>query len=201
MPGVTHVFNYDLPEVPDAYIHRIGRTARAGADGMAVAFCAPDEIRLLRDIERLMGLSVDVASGAIPQDQARPPRGRGSAPRGQGGKRPAGNGQRTEGRGQRRDGRNGAPPRNPQFGALIAQMNDAGGKAEGGRSRNGAESGDAGKRNRRPHRKGTNAPQSAGPEGHRHKRGGNAGKRAPNAGGQRRDGGGRNGFGDRRNQA
>ncbi len=40
IPGVTHVFNYDLPEVPDAYVHRIGRTARAGRDGIAIAFCA-----------------------------------------------------------------------------------------------------------------------------------------------------------------
>ena len=96
VPGVTHVYNYDLPEVPDAYVHRIGRTARAGAAGKAVAFCAPDEIRLLRDIERLMGVSVDVASGEVPRDQARPTRaggGRGSGPRGQGGNRPAGNGQ------------------------------------------------------------------------------------------------------------
>ncbi|HEV7433454.1 MAG TPA: DEAD/DEAH box helicase, partial [Pseudorhizobium sp.] len=38
IPGVTHVFNYDLPEVPDAYVHRIGRTARAGRDGIAIAF-------------------------------------------------------------------------------------------------------------------------------------------------------------------
>ncbi len=58
IPGVTHVYNYDLPEVPDAYVHRIGRTARAGRDGIAIAFCAPDEIRLLRDIEKLMGIEI-----------------------------------------------------------------------------------------------------------------------------------------------
>ena len=40
---LSHVFNYDLPEVPETYVHRIGRTARAGADGMAVSFCAPEE--------------------------------------------------------------------------------------------------------------------------------------------------------------
>ena len=76
IPGVTHVYNYDLPEVPDAYVHRIGRTARAGRDGQAIAFCAPDEIRLLRDIERLMGITVEIASGEVPEDQARPARGR-----------------------------------------------------------------------------------------------------------------------------
>ena len=51
--GVTHVVNYDLPEVPDAYVHRIGRTARAGASGQAISFCAPDEKHLLRSIEKL----------------------------------------------------------------------------------------------------------------------------------------------------
>ena len=53
IPGVSHVFNYDLPHVPDQYVHRIGRTARAGASGIAIAFCADDERNLLRDIERL----------------------------------------------------------------------------------------------------------------------------------------------------
>ncbi len=41
IPGVSHVVNFDLPDVPEQYVHRIGRTARAGADGIAVAFCAP----------------------------------------------------------------------------------------------------------------------------------------------------------------
>ena len=52
IPGVSHVINFDLPDVPEQYVHRIGRTARAGADGIAVAFCAPDERGNLRDIER-----------------------------------------------------------------------------------------------------------------------------------------------------
>ena len=68
IPGVTHVYNYDLPEVPDAYVHRIGRTARNGRDGIAIAFCAPDEAHLLRDIERLMGIKIAVASGEAPAE-------------------------------------------------------------------------------------------------------------------------------------
>jgi ATP-dependent RNA helicase RhlE len=52
IPGVSHVVNYDLPDVPEQYVHRIGRTARAGADGIAIALCAPDERGNLRDIER-----------------------------------------------------------------------------------------------------------------------------------------------------
>ena len=50
--SVSHVIQYELPEVPEQYVHRIGRTARAGKDGSAVAFCAEDERDLLRDIER-----------------------------------------------------------------------------------------------------------------------------------------------------
>jgi ATP-dependent RNA helicase RhlE len=52
IPGVSHVVNFDLPDVPEQYVHRIGRTARAGADGIAIAFCSPDERGNLRDIER-----------------------------------------------------------------------------------------------------------------------------------------------------
>lgn len=74
IPAVSHVFNYDLPEVPDAYVHRIGRTARAGRDGIAIAFCGPDEGRLLRDVEKLMGIEIPVASGEPPANLARPAR-------------------------------------------------------------------------------------------------------------------------------
>lgn len=58
IPGVSHVYNFNLPEVPENYVHRIGRTARAGRDGSAVAFCSPEEAKLLRQIERLTGLEV-----------------------------------------------------------------------------------------------------------------------------------------------
>jgi ATP-dependent RNA helicase RhlE len=58
--GVTHVINFDLPNVPEQYVHRIGRTARGGAGGMAISFCASDERPYLRDIERLIRQSVPV---------------------------------------------------------------------------------------------------------------------------------------------
>jgi ATP-dependent RNA helicase RhlE len=51
--AVSHVVQFELPNVPEAYVHRIGRTARAGADGSAVAFCSDDERGLLRDIEKV----------------------------------------------------------------------------------------------------------------------------------------------------
>jgi ATP-dependent RNA helicase RhlE len=55
IPGVANVVNYDLPNVAEAYVHRIGRTARAGRDGVAISFCSPDERPLLKDIEKLVG--------------------------------------------------------------------------------------------------------------------------------------------------
>jgi ATP-dependent RNA helicase RhlE len=58
--GVSHVFNFDLPNVPEDYVHRIGRTARAGAAGVAIAFCGEDERAYLRDIEKLTRQSVPV---------------------------------------------------------------------------------------------------------------------------------------------
>ena len=60
--GVSHVFNFELPNVPDQYVHRIGRTARAGRDGIAISFCAPDERGYLKDIEKLTRQRVAVRS-------------------------------------------------------------------------------------------------------------------------------------------
>ena len=63
IPDVRFVYNFDLPNVPENYVHRIGRTARAGASGAAVAFCAPDEMGELKAIHKTMGVSIPVASG------------------------------------------------------------------------------------------------------------------------------------------
>ena len=86
--GVTHVYNYDLPNVPENYVHRIGRTARAGATGIAVALCSPDEMGELKDIQKAMKATIPIASGAPwePMPGAKPdPR-----PRPQPGRRPQG---------------------------------------------------------------------------------------------------------------
>ena len=56
--GVSHVFNFDLPNIPESYVHRIGRTARAGAEGVAISFCDHEEGAFLRDIERLIRMSI-----------------------------------------------------------------------------------------------------------------------------------------------
>ena len=61
--GVSHVFNFDLPNETESYVHRIGRTGRAGRSGMAIAFCAPEEYDYLTSIERLMCMQIPVAEG------------------------------------------------------------------------------------------------------------------------------------------
>ena len=60
--AITHVVNFDLPNVPESYVHRIGRTGRAGATGTAISLCDPDERIFLRDIERLIKKKIPVAS-------------------------------------------------------------------------------------------------------------------------------------------
>jgi ATP-dependent RNA helicase RhlE len=65
--GVSHVINFDLPAEPESYVHRIGRTARAGAEGVAIAFCDAAERATLRQIEKLLGEKIPVV-GDIPQD-------------------------------------------------------------------------------------------------------------------------------------
>ncbi len=68
IPNVGHVINYALPEVAEQYVHRIGRTARAGAEGKAIAFCSHEERNLLRDIERLTRLKINI--DPLPKDFA-----------------------------------------------------------------------------------------------------------------------------------
>ena len=53
--SLTHVLNYELPNVPETYVHRIGRTARAGAAGVAISLCSTEELKYLKDIEKLIG--------------------------------------------------------------------------------------------------------------------------------------------------
>jgi ATP-dependent RNA helicase RhlE len=60
--GISHVINFDLPTPPESYVHRIGRTARAGASGVALSFCAGEERAQLRDIERLIARRLSVVA-------------------------------------------------------------------------------------------------------------------------------------------
>ena len=70
--GVSHVFNFEIPNDPESYVHRIGRTGRAGASGIAYSFCAHDEKRDLLEIERLIGQQVP--RSAQPVFEGSPPR-------------------------------------------------------------------------------------------------------------------------------
>ena len=79
--GLSHVFNYDLPNVPETYVHRIGRTGRAGKSGCAVSFCCEDELAYLADIEKLIKRTIPVRAHAWPAQFGTPVRD-GAAPGG-----------------------------------------------------------------------------------------------------------------------
>jgi ATP-dependent RNA helicase RhlE len=64
IPTVRHVYNFDMPNVPENYVHRIGRTARAGANGSSISFCAPAEMGELQAIEKLLKTPLPVVGGA-----------------------------------------------------------------------------------------------------------------------------------------
>ncbi|MQT11744.1 DEAD/DEAH box helicase [Segnochrobactrum spirostomi] len=156
--GVSHVFNFDLPNIPESYVHRIGRTARAGASGIAISFCAGDERDYLRQIEKLTRQPIALATAyastaaalagsgpvvADDRDRREDARGGGRGRNG-GGRQDGGrsngagrnnNGQRrSDGRaasgGQRNEPRNGADPR---VGAERPANTDARPNRAGGR--------------------------------------------------------------------
>ncbi len=68
--GVSHVVNFDLPNVPETYVHRIGRTARAGAEGVAISLCDSEEVAFLRDIEKLIRVTIAVSDRRADQRRA-----------------------------------------------------------------------------------------------------------------------------------
>jgi ATP-dependent RNA helicase RhlB len=126
IPDVSHVFNYDLPQDPEDYVHRIGRTARAGAEGDAISLGCEDFVQSLPDIEDYIGRKIPVASVAqellaeitVPRYERRSfggpggPRGGRGGPGGgrSGGPRSGGGGRGgPRGSGPRRDGGHGAP--------------------------------------------------------------------------------------------
>jgi len=155
---LPHVVNFDLPNVPEDYVHRIGRTGRAGATGEAVSLVCVDEHQLLKDIEKLIKRAVpqEVIAGFEPDPNAKPEP---ILRRGQ----QQGRGQRQgQGQGQGR----GAPGNAGNAAAKPAQGRDArGGNREGGRDSNRAQAANGG--------------------GNRQNNGGNGSSGAGNNGGQR----------------
>jgi ATP-dependent RNA helicase RhlE len=102
--GISHVINYDMPNVPESYVHRIGRTARAGAEGIAISFVDHEEMSYLRGIEKLIQMKLDVT------DQRTAPHAAGAPakhhrPNNNGGRN--GNGRNN---GRNANGRNGGQP-------------------------------------------------------------------------------------------
>ena len=97
---ITHVINFEMPNDAESYVHRIGRTARAGAEGAALSFCDPTEYDQLRDIEKLIKRPVETLGGERPTNvvRAKPNRGGGNRP----------NRQRNKSRRQRRPSRRAA---------------------------------------------------------------------------------------------
>ena len=147
--GVSHVFNFELPNVPEQYVHRIGRTARAGADGIAVSFCADDERPYLRDIEKLTRQKVTVRS--LPdnflEEAARLVKARKPVPMSrdeQNGR----NGRAQQGGGGGRGGRSGAPAEGGERRFFPAKKRfsakPAGGGSGGGQRRAGGGGGGGG---------------------------------------------------------
>jgi ATP-dependent RNA helicase RhlE len=136
--GVSHVINYDLPNVAESYVHRIGRTARAGKDGIAISLVAEDEVAYLRDIEKLIRAAVP-AEGDVPERVTAKPRAsqpqRGQRQRQQGA--PKANGQKAGG--HKAEGRNGGGQK-------------ADGRKPGENRRNGRPGGGRGRNERAAHR-------------------------------------------------
>ena len=106
--GVSHVINYDLPNIPESYVHRIGRTARAGADGIAISFCDQEEGAFLRDIERMIRMTIP----ATGERQAHRPAPQNAGNRNGGRQNSGGRNQRGNSRGGNGGGGNGRPSHN-----------------------------------------------------------------------------------------
>ncbi|MBC9033129.1 DEAD/DEAH box helicase [Sphingomonas sp. JC676] len=166
--GVSHVFNFELPNVPDQYVHRIGRTARAGATGIAISYCADDERPYLRDIERLTRQKVTVEplpadfvneSNKIKSSRSPMPVSRDEA-NGRSGRAIQHQGQRRDSQprgGERRDG----PPRGDQQRRPEGPRSDQPRRADGPRAD--APRGDAPRSYARPKSKWQARPAQGGP--------------------------------------
>ncbi|MBB3255269.1 ATP-dependent RNA helicase RhlE [Paraburkholderia bannensis] len=165
---LPHVVNFDLPNVPEDYVHRIGRTGRAGATGEAVSLVCVDEHQLLKDIERLIKRAVpqEVIAGFEPDPNAKPePIQRRGQPQGRGQQQGQGRGQQQgQGRGASQGG-NGGSAKPTQSRGESRGGNREGGREgrEGGREGNRASAGNSGNGGQRAAKPASNAIRTAKP--------------------------------------
>jgi len=137
--GISHVVQYDLPNEPESYVHRIGRTARAGATGIAISLCSGDEVAYLRAIEKLIRLAIP-AQGREPAASHRPSNGHAAQARPSGHRPHGGRGQSGRDHGGRGNGDRGRDNRghgNSSNGNHRHGSHGNGGHVQGTRQENG----------------------------------------------------------------
>ena len=156
---VTHVFNYELPHEPESYVHRIGRTARNGMQGIAISLCSPDERSQLRSIERLIKQSIPVVGSSAESVADVPPEGERSS----GGERSDGprKGRSRNGRKRNAGQKNGRQQQTRQNGERQTSERPSGERPSGERTAgerqpNGRKSGE-----RNAKKPGNSAPRAA----------------------------------------
>lgn len=174
---VSHVFNFDLPNEPESYVHRIGRTARAGRTGIAVSFCDPNETAYLRDIERISQQSIPQVLDHEYHCPEAVPKSSGHRP-----------GRRSnQGQQERRDDRRGSSPRNSRGSSKRSGSSRGGrrgrGPRRGPRASSGASTSESSPdrrsrgRRERPSKQSESAPSSGNSGGRRGRSGSKQGSR------------------------
>ncbi|RYZ19724.1 MAG: DEAD/DEAH box helicase [Chitinophagaceae bacterium] len=137
---LTHVINYDLPNVPESYVHRIGRTGRAGASGIALSFCNGEERAYLKDIQKLINKQIPVIdhpyaeNSPVISDSPKPQGGRG----GGGNRNRGGGGGRGQGGGGNRGGSGGGGGHRARSGEGRAQRGGGGGQRQASSQQSGS---------------------------------------------------------------
>ena len=137
--NVTHVVNYDLPNEAEAYVHRIGRTGRAGLSGTAISFCAGDELDYLWDIEKLIGNEIPRDPDSVEPDYMPPKKSGGGRGRGRQGGGNRNGGGRSGGNRRKSSGSSGAKNSRPssrrRSGSSSAKASGSGGGRSGARTK------------------------------------------------------------------
>jgi ATP-dependent RNA helicase RhlE len=122
--GISHVVNFDVPNVPETYVHRIGRTARAGAGGIAISLCDSDEVAFVRDIEKLIRMSIPVSDRRTHPERSDPSPAKGAVGRSYSGTT-ASQQNRRRGGGGRKQIRHDPPRQNADTIASVAFLHRA----------------------------------------------------------------------------